>query len=125
MICAVMDARCRQVYTASFSCENGAVTRLTPDEAMSIDDCKSSLMALCRPVVFVGDGAKLCVDACQDELDCVAAPVPLRYVRPRGIALAAQRLASQDKLIPASQLQPTYLRLPQAERELRAKQGLT
>ncbi len=124
VICAVMDARCRQVYTASFSCDNGAITRLTPDEAMSIDDCKAALKALGRPVIFVGDGAQLCYDACKDELDCVAAPTPLRFVRPRGIALAAERLASQDKLIPASQLQPTYLRLPQAERELKAKQGL-
>ena len=124
VICAVMDARCRQVYTASFSCEDGVITRLTPDEAMSIDDCKTALKALSRPVVFVGDGAQLCYDACKDELDCVAAPSPLRYVRPRGVALAARSLASQDKLIPASQLQPTYLRLPQAERELRAKQGL-
>ncbi len=124
VVCAVMDARCRQVYTASFSCDAGVITRLTPDEAMSIDDCQASLKALGRPVVFVGDGAQLCADACKDELDCVAAPTPLRYVRPRGIALAAQRLASSDKLIPASQLQPTYLRLPQAERELRARQGL-
>ena len=124
VICAVMDARCRQVYAASFSCDNGVVTRLTPDDAVSIDDCKAALAALRRPVIFVGDGAQLCYDACKDELDCVAAPVHLRYVRPRGIALAAKRLANEDKLIASSALQPTYLRLPQAERELKARQAL-
>lgn len=124
VICAVMDARCRQVYTASFSCDGGVITRLTPDDAVSIDDCKASLAALQRPLIFVGDGAQLCYDACKDELDCIAAPVHLRYVRPRGIALGAARLAKEDKLTTASLLQPTYLRLPQAERELKAKQGL-
>lgn len=124
VVCAVMDARCRQVYTASFLCENGVVSRLTPDEAMSIDDCKAALAAREMPVVFVGDGALLCYEACKDDLNCIAAPAHLRFVRPRGIALAAASLAKEDKLIPASQLQPFYLRLPQAERELRAKQGL-
>ncbi len=124
VICAVMDARCRQVYTATFSCDHGVVTRLTPDEAMSIDDCKQALAARRRPVIFVGDGAVLCYEACKDELCCQAAPSHLRYVRPRGIALAAAQLVREDKLTSASLLQPTYLRLPQAERELKAKQAL-
>ncbi len=125
VICAVMDARCRQVYTASFTCDHGVITRLTPDEAISIDDCKAALIALSRPVIFVGDGAQLCYDACKDELPCTAAPSHLRFVRPRGIALAAMRLVKEDKLTTASALQPTYLRLPQAERELKAKQALS
>lgn len=124
LVCAVMDARCRQVYTATFSCQNGVVTRLTPDEAMSIDDCKAALVKLGRPVVFVGDGAVLVNDACKDELSTAAAPSHLRFVRPRGIALAAKRMAAGGELIPSSQLMPTYLRLPQAERELKAKQAL-
>lgn len=123
VLCAVMDARCRQVYTATFRCENGVVTRLTPDEAMALDDCKARLKAMGERVVFVGDGAQLCVDACKDELSCVAAPAHLRYVRPRGIALAAKRLSDENELIPAARLQPSYLRLPQAERELKAKQS--
>lgn len=124
IVCAVMDARCRQVYTATFSCDNGVITRLTADEAMSIDDCKARLQSLGRPVVFVGDGAVLCYDACKDELDCTAAPPSLRYVRVRGMALAAKRLFDEGTLVSASQLQPMYLRLPQAERELKAKQAL-
>lgn len=124
VVCAVMDARCRQVYTATFLCERGVVTRLTPDEAMSIDDCKRQLQARQKPVVFVGDGACLCEEACKEDLACTAAPVHLRYVRPRGIALGAARLQREGGLIPASQLQPMYLRLPQAERELKARGGL-
>ncbi len=124
VICAVMDARCRQVYTATFRSDNGRIERLTADEAMSIDDCRERLKLLHETVVFVGDGAMLCYEACKDELDCCAAPAHLRYVRPRGIALAAKELSERGALIPASQLQPSYLRLPQAERELKAKKSL-
>lgn len=123
VVCAVMDARCRQVYTASFSCDGGQLTRLTPDEAISIEECKAKLKALDRPVIFVGDGAQLCFDACRFDLPCSVAPTHLRYVRPRGIALAAERLKQEGALVSASALQPSYLRLPQAERELKAKQS--
>lgn len=123
-ICAAMDARCRQVYTANFSCDNGVITRITPDEAMALDDCKARLIADDRPTVFVGDGAVLCYEACREDLPCSLAPHHLQYVRPRGIALAASRMAQCDACIPASQLQPLYLRLPQAERELKARAAL-
>ena len=125
VVCAVMDARCRQVYTATFRLQNGTVERLTEDEAMAIDDCKARLKEMGETVVFVGDGAMLCYEACKEELPCCAAPPHLRYVRSIGIALAAKQLVKDDKLIPSSQLQPAYLRLPQAERELKAKQSLT
>ncbi len=124
ILCAAMDARCRQVYTANFHCTNGVITRLTPDEAMSLDDAIARLQAYGEKVVFVGDGASLCYQTSQDKLDAVLAPVHLRYVRPRGIALAAKRLSEANEMVDAAALQPSYLRLPQAERELKAKQAL-
>ena len=123
-VCAAMDARCHQVYTANFACENGVITRVTPDEAMSLDECKARLTADGLPVIFVGDGAALCFEACREELACSLAPHHLRYVHPRGIALAALRMLNNNEGISASQLQPLYLRLPQAERELKARGGL-
>lgn len=120
VVCAVMDARCRQVYTATFSCDGGVITRLTADEAKSIDDLTQELLALGRPILLVGDGALLCEAAMKDKLAVTAAPSPLRFVRARGMALAA----TEDRFVTASALQPTYLRLPQAERELKARQAL-
>lgn len=37
-VCAAMDARCEQVYTALFSCRAGALSRLTEDAAMKITE---------------------------------------------------------------------------------------
>ncbi len=125
VICAAMDARCRQVYTANFCCQNGVVTRLTPDEAMALDACLDRLEKLSQPVLFVGDGAALCEEAAKERrMTAYLAPHHLRFVRPRGIALTAARLMRENALVSASQLQPMYLRLPQAERELKAKQAL-
>ncbi|MGN0172409.1 MAG: tRNA (adenosine(37)-N6)-threonylcarbamoyltransferase complex dimerization subunit type 1 TsaB [Acutalibacteraceae bacterium] len=123
VICAVMDARCAQVYTACFVSDDGILSRLTPDEAISVEDCKKRLLLLKKSVIFVGDGAELCYNACKDELDCIAAPPALRFVRTYGIARCAERLHKEDALTTASALRPFYLRLPQAERELRKRQS--
>jgi len=123
IVCAAMDARCRQVYTANFLCENGTVTRMTEDEAISLDACLERLKEYGRPVLFVGDGALLCQEAAKDP-SWTAAPPHLRYARARGIALAAKRCYERGETVSASALQPLYLRLPQAERELKARQAL-
>ncbi|MBQ9414996.1 MAG: tRNA (adenosine(37)-N6)-threonylcarbamoyltransferase complex dimerization subunit type 1 TsaB [Clostridia bacterium] len=122
VIAAVLDARRQQVYTALFDCANGVITRLTDDQALAIDDAQKFWKNAKKSVIFVGDGADLCYNACKDALPCSVAPPSLRYVKPRGIALAAVRMAREGQTVPVSELHPFYLRLPQAERELKNKQ---
>jgi tRNA threonylcarbamoyladenosine biosynthesis protein TsaB len=117
-VCAVMDARCAQVYTALFEVNGDTVTRLTEDAALPIAELKLQLAALGKTVILVGDGAQLCYTALKDEVDAlVLAPDHLRYQSAEGVALAAQTAETCS----AAALQPKYLRLPQAERELKAK----
>lgn len=52
-----MDARCQQVYTATFRLQGGYPERLTPDEALAIDELGEKLASLNEPITFVGDGA--------------------------------------------------------------------
>ena len=52
----------------------------------------------------------------------VLAPPHLRYQQAVGVA--AEAAAGPEQAVSAERLQPVYLRLPQAERELRARQGL-
>lgn len=126
VICCAMDARCAQVYTAIFELENGQPSRISPDEAISIEDLKAKLLSLGRPVMLVGDGAEVCRKAFEGVIpDLYMAPDALRYQQAVGVAFAAERLIAQDALCSAAELLPQYLRLPQAERELRAKNGLT
>ena len=119
VICGVMDARCNQVYTALFENKDGNIKRLTEDEAISIDQLKNQLISLKKSVFLVGDGAKLCYNAFKDEdMSVYLMPEHIRYQCAVGVAAAAADIKTTCS---AEQLQPTYLRLPQAERELKAK----
>ena len=119
IVCAVMDARCAQVYTALFEVGE-TVTRLSPDEAISIEALGGRLQEIGKAVMLVGDGAKVCYAALKEVVDCLyIAPDHLRYQNAVGVAAAAYR---SEQRCEADALQPVYLRLPQAERELKAKQ---
>ena len=60
ILCAVMDARCGQVYNALFSCEGGVLRRLTPDRAIAMEDLAVECSTYQKPIYLVGDGAELC-----------------------------------------------------------------
>jgi tRNA threonylcarbamoyladenosine biosynthesis protein TsaB len=115
VICAVMDARRMQFYNALFKVENGVVQRICDDRAISIDDLRKELIGY-NNVIIAGDGAQLCYD--NIELDNVTlAKEDVRYQNGVGVAKAS---VGKEKISPAS-LMPVYLRLSQAERELKLK----
>lgn len=124
IVCAVMDARCSQVYNALFRLQNGIAERLTEDRALSIQELSDELREYAGKTVYlVGDGAELCYQAFKDTLSNVClTPANLRYQHAYGTAMAARRMASQNQLCTCDALMPLYLRLPQAERERLAKQ---
>ena len=133
-VCCVMDARRRQVYTARYALDtDGTLTRLTPDEAIAVDELTAALRAEreeCgkteknkkKSVILVGDGAEMCYNTMKDELpDVMLAPPALRMQSAVGTALCAERLFAEGRTVTPEQLLPVYLRLPQAERELRSR----
>ncbi|MDE6726695.1 MAG: tRNA (adenosine(37)-N6)-threonylcarbamoyltransferase complex dimerization subunit type 1 TsaB [Oscillospiraceae bacterium] len=115
IICACMDARRKQVYNALFRSENGIITRLCEDRAISAAELSEELSRLDGKVIFAGDGAEL-MHAFTEEKYALSSPL-LRYQRGSGVCFAAQ---NAPELAPAA-LMPTYLRLPQAERERLAR----
>ena len=116
VVCAVMDARCQQVYNALFRINGGKVSRLCDDRALSIDDLFEELKSYNKKIVLVGDGAQLCYNSYKELSGNIElAPEQQRYQNAVGVAFSAKN----KELITASELLPTYLRLPQAERELK------
>ena len=113
LICCVMDARRDQVYHGLFSCENGILTRLVEDSAISLEELRQELSSYTDPVLLVGDGAKLCHKA----LGYACAPEHLCMQRASGVALAAEAALARGETGDAAALAPNYLRLSQAERE--------
>ncbi|MDP4121041.1 MAG: tRNA (adenosine(37)-N6)-threonylcarbamoyltransferase complex dimerization subunit type 1 TsaB [Bacillota bacterium] len=121
IICAVMDARCNQVYNALFKNHQ----RLTDDRAITIDELKIELKGYNERILFVGDGAELCYNAIKEENENVfIAPLHLRYQSAYGVAFAATQKYKNKEFLSAVELSPVYLRLPQAERELRKRNNL-
>lgn len=121
IICAAMDARCNQVYAALFNVENGIVSRICDDYAVPICELAEEISKLGKTVILAGDGAELCYNAMKDSVSNIKLSAEFRrYQRAYGAALAA--LANND-FTDSSLLAPVYLRMPQAERELKLKKG--
>lgn len=126
IICSVMDARCSQVYNALFEFNNGELSRLCDDRVLTVDELGSELKNEKKPIIFVGDGALLCYNRLKDSLfDAHIAPEGQRFQRASGVIKTAQTALSKGQSVSAGELLPSYLRLPQAVRNLKEKQKET
>ena len=119
-----MDARRNQLYNALFEYRGGKLLRLTEDRTVMADALAKELEAMDRPVYFIGDGYAIMEKrklSCQRETPPVCC-----WQNGYGVALAALELyrSTEDKSVFTDRLlRPEYLRLPQAERELREKEA--
>lgn len=123
IICACMDARCDQVYNAFFSVNQNSIERLTDDRAIPIIDLKEDLNKYSKKKVnIIGDGAVLCYNKLNEDFSNInLVSESHRYQKASGVALAAEQKFQNGDFVSASQLLPEYLRLPQAQRELRKR----
>ena len=116
VICA-MDARRQQVYNALFEAKDGQLTRLTPDRAISLEELAAELANDPRPKTVVGDGARLCfAHLTEAGISCRLAPAQLVMQNAMSVALEAEAMAAEGKLVSAQALEPVYLRPAQADR---------
>ena len=124
VICAVMDARCSQVYTAMFEFDGEKYIRITDDEAISINQLEENVKKSKKMVVFVGDGAEMCYNKLKQTCDNVSlAAENVRFQKASAVAFVAEKMIDEGKEVSAEELEPSYLRLPQAQRERIAKMG--
>lgn len=125
VVCCVIDARCKRFFNAVFKCSaDGTVERLCDDRAISYEELENELNEKYsdNAVVLVGDGAELAQSLmCSTIVDLHIAPSHLRYQQAAGVAMAAQKYIECGKTVNSQQLLPSYLSLPQAQRELQKK----
>lgn len=117
----VLDARCSQVYTALFRWKDGVLERLSPDEAVTLQELEARLKNRGTSVFLVGDGAQLCYNTFEGRVPCALPSPALRFTRAAAVALACEQAYLRGNTVLPGALCPAYLRLPQAERELLAK----
>ena len=103
IIIPVMDARRGQFYTAKFAFKDGKLDRIGEDTPMSFEDFLEDVKALGERIYLCGDG--------------YAPARKLRYQSAYSVAqIAYEKYLAGDRTS-AEELRPTYLRLPQAERD--------
>lgn len=132
IIVPTMDARCNQVYTGFFKCENNIITRLSEDCAMHLKDLKEQFCYYRDNIVknnskykifLLGDGAQLCYNYLQsffeaDDNTFKIVSENLRYQKASSLFLAS----FNEEYTPNEALAPKYLRLCQAQRQLGIKE---
>lgn len=118
IVIPAMDARRNQVYTAVFECKGDKIYRLEEDMAIPVSevvekfDCYKG-----RKIIIIGDGAYLFEDIIKDCENVSLGESGLIYPLGESVAKAAQNISPVN----ASELKLNYLRLSQAERELKEK----
>ena len=119
VIVPVMDARRSQVYTAIFESDGESLTRVSEDMAIPL----STLAELLKkydgmPIYLIGDGYGVATAALPSlGVSLCNTPEGIRGQSAASCAKVAYRKYLNGEVIADTELAPTYLRLPQAERE--------
>ena len=127
IVCAVMDARCNQVYNALFDCSKGVVTRITEDRALLCQELKEELETVLgntqKSVIIVGDGTDVFYPFVKDLEGVSKSDIQRMYQNAIGVGLTSLDYFEKGETLSPEKLLPIYLRLPQAERELKNKRS--
>ncbi|MBR3768089.1 MAG: tRNA (adenosine(37)-N6)-threonylcarbamoyltransferase complex dimerization subunit type 1 TsaB [Clostridia bacterium] len=121
IICPVMDARCMQVYCALFEKNGDELLRISEDAPKTLEELSGELKAIGKKVLLIGDGSDIAYKFFAEKgLDVRKFPEIYKYQHASGVAIAAYRNYNKGVgFISADMLKPDYLRLSQAERELK------
>ena len=119
IICPMMDARRKQVYTGFYRFEGSEMKVLKEQCAQSVEDTLIQLREYNEPVVFLGDGVPVYKEEILEKMGDLAIFAPAHANRQRAAAVGAlaQVYFAQGIYESADEFVPEYLRKSQAERE--------
>lgn len=124
LICPIMDARRNQVYTAVYRFENGDPETVLLQTPMDIDELLDILKEKNDKVTFTGDGTDVYLEHIKKILPKSSfAPVHMNKQRAGSVAFAGLRRFRRGEFINGDDFAPEYLRVSQAERERKERQG--
>lgn len=118
IIVPVMDARRQQVYTATYKGEGGSLNKMTPDRAIAISELAEELKCYTEPIYLVGDGYDVAKRGLMAAgVNVKNTPKLLITENAYSVARVAIRKYENGEATSDLEIAPTYLRMPQAERE--------
>lgn len=123
IICPAIDARCGQVYNALFCVKGGKIARICEDRAIMADELINELKNIgAQKVILCCDAAETIFKSLADKDNIILAPKPLILQNAVGVGFCAYERIKCSDYTNSAGLIPKYLKLPQAERELKEKQ---
>ena len=123
LICPMMDARRKQVYTGLYEF-NGKKFQIIADQtACPVEEILDRCNEFGRKVIFLGDGVPVYQDMIKDKIQVEYdfAPAHMNRQRAGALGMRAFDYIREEKLESAAEHAPVYMRKSQAERELEAK----
>lgn len=118
IIVPAMDARRSQLYCAVFKSDGTKMERLTDDNAIPISELAAMLSEYDEDIYIVGDGYDVAVrELSRLGIKLAVTPKLLRDENAYSVARVGEKMYNEGKCVSDIDLQPTYLRVPQAERE--------
>ena len=123
VICPIMDARRGQVYTGIYKFEETEMKTIKPQCIMMIEELIKELDTIKESVMFLGDGVDVHKQLIDDMMDTkhYYAPASMNRHKASTLGTIAEIYYKNGKTETAKEHKPEYLRLSQAERELKAK----
>lgn len=124
LICPMMDARRSQVYTGLYEFSGASLSVFMNQSVMPVEEIISRLNVIGRDVIYLGDAVPI-YKTVIDELTKVGysyAPVHMNRQRAGSVGALGVKLYKDNNIQTASEHQPIYLRMSQAERERLQKQ---
>lgn len=119
IVVPVMDARRSQLYTAIFESDGSSLKRVCEDKAISISALAEMLREYDgKPIYLVGDGYSVAYKGlCAEGIRLSKTPELLLNENAYSTAKIAYRKYTAGEYYSDREIAPTYLRVPQAERE--------
>ncbi len=119
IIVPVMDARRSQVYGAIYESDGDEMSCLISDGAYSFSELADMLGKFNnKPIYLVGDGYEVAKAGLSElGIKTESTPALLILENARSVAVLAKRKYERGCAASDREIAPTYLRLPQAERE--------
>lgn len=126
VICPLMDARRNQVYTGLYEfTKDNKFMILQSQIAIGIEEIIEQINRLNREVIFLGDGVPVQKEIIEKNVIVPYSYAPSHLSRQRAGSIGALAINyyKEEKFCKAKDHVPNYLRLSQAERELKEKKA--
>lgn len=124
LVVAAIDARRGEVFTAAYRQVPGGIQRLTEQQVTTPDDLAVDLEATGEDVLLVGDGALRYREAFADLGQVELCDQGLAHPSAASLVQLAHARALREEFVQPWELQPLYLRRPDAEINWITRDGL-